>query len=136
MTRTPEANPALRVKRTGSPALLSAFTKAQREQAIRACWKLTHKIDRGLDLTGEIRAVLAQGTGDVVLTSTRAILDAFAVCLNGSGTEGGEKTCYIKFGAAPGGVGAGERFDKIAGCLRRLCRLARSDRRGWRESGT
>jgi hypothetical protein len=48
-----------------------------------------------------------------VLTSTRAVLDAFAVCLNGSGSEGGEKTCYIKFGAARGGVGAGERFDKL-----------------------
>jgi GNAT superfamily N-acetyltransferase len=113
MTRTPEANLALQVKRAGAPALLSAFTKAQREQAIRACWKLTHKIDKGLDLTGEIRAVLAQRTGDVVLTSKRGVLDAFAVCLNGSGSEGGEKTCYIKFGAARDGVGAGERFDKL-----------------------
>jgi GNAT superfamily N-acetyltransferase len=113
MTRTPEANPALQVKRAGAPALLSAFTKVEREQAIRACWKLTHKIDKGLDLTGEIRAVLAQRTGDVVLTSTRGVLDAFAVCLNGSGSEGGEKTCYIKFGAARGGAGAGERFDKL-----------------------
>jgi GNAT superfamily N-acetyltransferase len=113
MTRTPEANPALQVKRAGAPALLSAFTKVEREQAIRACWKLTHKIDKGLDLTGEIRAVLAQRTGDVVLTSTRGVLDAFAVCLNGSGSEGGENTCYIKFGAARGGAGAGERFDKL-----------------------
>jgi GNAT superfamily N-acetyltransferase len=113
MTRTPEANLALQVKRAGAPALLSACTKAQREQAIRACWKLAHKIDKGLDLTGEIRAVLAQRTGDVVLTSKRGVLDAFAVCLNGTGSEGGEKTCYIKFGAARGGVGAGERFDKL-----------------------
>jgi len=113
MTRTPEANPALQVKRASAPALLSAFTRVEREKAIRACWKLTHKIDKGLDLTGEIRAVLAQRTGDVVLTSTRGVLDAFAVCLNGSGSEGGEKTCYIKFGAARGGAGAGERFDKL-----------------------
>src|SRR5271166_630570 len=113
MTRTPEANLASQVKRADAPALLSAFTKGQREQAILACGKLTHKIDKGLDLTGEIRAVLAQRTSDVVLTYTRGVLNAFAVCLNGSGSEGGEKTCYIKFGAARGGVGASERFDKL-----------------------
>jgi GNAT superfamily N-acetyltransferase len=106
MTHTP-------AKGADAPALLSALSKSQREQAIQACGKLTHKIDRGLDLTGEIRAVLAQRTGDVVLTYTRGVLDAFAVCLNGPGSEGGEKTCYVKFGAARAGAGAGERFDKL-----------------------
>jgi hypothetical protein len=38
---------------------------------------------------------------------------AFAVCLNGPGSEGGETTCHVKFGAARGGAGAGERFDKL-----------------------
>ncbi len=57
--------------------------------------------------------MLAQHTGDVVLTYTRDVLDAFAVCLNGSGSEGGEKTCYIKFGVARGSAGSGERFDKL-----------------------
>jgi GNAT superfamily N-acetyltransferase len=113
MTRTPEANPAGQGKRAGAPVLLSAFPKGQREQAVLACRRLTHKIDEGLDLTGEIRAVLAQRTGDVVLTYTRSVIDGFAVCLNGPGSEGGEKTCYIKFGAARGGAGAGERFDKL-----------------------
>jgi GNAT superfamily N-acetyltransferase len=113
MTRTPEARPAEQAQPANATALLSAFTKSQREQAIQACGKLTHKIDKGLDLTGEIRAVLAQRTGDVVLTYTRGVLDAFAVCLNGPGSEGGEKTCYIKFGAARVGAGAGERFDKL-----------------------
>ena len=107
MTRTPEANPA------HAPTLLSGFSKSQREQAILACGKLTHKIDKGLDLSGEIRAVLAQRSGDVVLTGTRGVLDAFAVCLNGPGPEGGETTCYVKFGAARGGAGAGGRFDKL-----------------------
>ena len=113
MTRTPETNSAPQAEDADRSALLTAFTKSQREQAIQACGKLTGKIDKGLDLTGEIRAVLAQRTGDVVLTYTRGVLDAFAVCLNGSGSEGGEKTCYIKFGAARGGTGAGERFDKL-----------------------
>jgi hypothetical protein len=107
MTHTPDANAATK------PALLSALPKSQREQAIQACGKLTHKIDKGLDLTGEMRAALAQRTGDVVLTYTRGVLDSFAVCLNGPGSEGGEKLCYVKFGAARGGAGAGERFDKL-----------------------
>jgi GNAT superfamily N-acetyltransferase len=103
MTRTPEADAAL-----NGPVPLSSLTRSAREQAIQSCAKLTHKIDKGLDLSGEIRAVLAQHTGDVVLTP-----DAFAVCLNGPGSEGGAKTCYVKFGAARGGAGARERFDKL-----------------------
>ncbi|HME08141.1 MAG TPA: GNAT family N-acetyltransferase [Bryobacteraceae bacterium] len=113
MTRTPEANPSPPVKGANSTARLSILTKSQREQVIQACGKLTHGIDKGLDLTGEIRSVLAQHTGEVVLTYTRSVLDAFAVCLNGPGSEGGEKTCYIKFGAARSGVNAGARFDKL-----------------------
>jgi len=93
--------------------LLSALKKSERESAIEACGKLTHKIDKGLDLGGEIRSVLAQRTGDVVLTYTRNALDGFAVCLHGAGSEGGEKTCYVKFGAARGGAGAAERFDRL-----------------------
>jgi GNAT superfamily N-acetyltransferase len=108
MTCAPEA-------KAQAPALLSALNKSQREVAIQACGKLTNKIDKGLDLAREIRAALAQRTGDVVLTYSRGVLDAFAVCLNGPGSEGGEKTCYVKFGAARGGAGAGagERFDKL-----------------------
>jgi GNAT superfamily N-acetyltransferase len=108
MTRTPETDSALR-----TPMLLSNLTRNGREQAIASCARLTHRIDKGLDLSGEIRAVLTQRTGDVVLTHTRGIPDAFAVCLNGPGSEGGGKTCYVKFGAARGGAGAGERFDKL-----------------------
>ena len=107
MTRTPEGQAA------AAPELLSALNKPRRAEVIQACAKLTHKIDKGLDLTAEIRAVLAQRTGDVVLTHTRGTLDAFAVCMNGPGSEGGEKLCYVKFGAARGGAGAGERFDKL-----------------------
>src|ERR1700735_4533559 len=70
-------------KGADAPTLLSSFKKSQREQAIQACSRLTHKIDKGLDLTGEIRAVLAQRTGDVVLRCTGSVLDGFAVCQNG-----------------------------------------------------
>jgi hypothetical protein len=78
--------------------LLSTLPEPQREFAIERCRRLTNRIDKGLDLTSEIRAVLAQRTGDVVLAQ-----NAFAICLNGPGSEGGEKTCYVKFGAARDG---------------------------------
>src|SRR5271156_4384022 len=113
MTLTPEANPEPPAERANAPVLLSALKKSEREAAIERCRKLTSKVDKGLDLTGEIKAVLAQRTSDVVLTYTRSTLDAFAVCLNGPGSEGGQKICYVKFGAARGGDGAGERFDKL-----------------------
>ena len=106
MTRMPPPTTTL-------PVLLSRLKKAERDEAIEACRSLTQKIDEGLDLTGEIQAVLAQRTSDVVLTYTRGALDGFAVCLNGPGSEGGEKTCYIKFGAAAPGAGAGQRFSKL-----------------------
>ncbi len=109
LTRTPE----VQTKPTNGLTLMSALSKRDREEAIEACSKLTDKIDSGLDLSSEIRSVLAQRTGDIVLTYTRGIPDAFAVCLNGPGSEGGEKLCYVKFGAARTGKGVGERFDKL-----------------------
>jgi len=106
MSRTPESSGV-------TPTLLSTFSKGDREQAIAQSTKLTSKIDKGLDLSGEIRAALAQRTGDVVVTATRGALDGFAIGLTGAGSEGGEKACYIKFAAARPGAGAGERFDKL-----------------------
>lgn len=108
MTRAPE--PGLTQQ---PPTLLSGLKKAERDRAIEACAGLTGKIDKGLNLGDEIRSVLKQRVGDVVLTQTRGTLDGFAVCLNGPGSEGGEKLCYIKFGAVRGGAGADKRFDKL-----------------------
>jgi GNAT superfamily N-acetyltransferase len=113
MTRTPESPPP--GKRTEVLVRLSALSRIEREQAFEACRKLTGKIEKGLDLMGEIRAVLAQRIGEVLLIYSRRVLDGFAVCLTGAGSEGGAKTCYLKFGAARGGVGAGERFDRLLG---------------------
>jgi GNAT superfamily N-acetyltransferase len=105
LSRAPAPGPA--------PTLLSAMKKAERDGALAACRKLTHAIDKGLDLTDEINAALKQRTGDVVLTYTRATLDAFAICLTGPGSEGGLKVCYVKFAAARGGAGADERFARL-----------------------
>ena len=95
------------------PALLSTLKKSQREEAIRACARLTNRIDNGLDLSGEIHAVLAQGVGDVVMIDSRLRLDGFAVCMTGPGSEGGAKTCYVKFGVVRGGNAADVRFDLL-----------------------
>jgi len=113
MTRTPEVSLAPKDKRADAWTMLSDLKKGQREEAIQACSRLTNKIDKGLDLTEEIRAALAQRTSDVLLTYTRGVLDAFAICLHGPGSEGGEKTCYVKFGAARSGARAGDRFGKL-----------------------
>jgi GNAT superfamily N-acetyltransferase len=96
-----------------NPTLLSSLKKGSREEAILDCARLANKVDKGLDLTGEIRAALAQPASDVVLHYTGTVLDGFAVCLQGPGSEGGEKTCYIKFGAARAGSGAEDRFDRL-----------------------
>ena len=113
MTRILEYNSPSQAKSGNAVRFLSELAKGEQEQAIVACRGLTHSIEKGLDLSGEIQAVRAHGGGDVVLTYTQGVLDAFAVCLNGPGTEGGEKTCYVKFGAARGGAGAAERFDQL-----------------------
>ncbi|HVT95954.1 MAG TPA: GNAT family N-acetyltransferase [Acidobacteriaceae bacterium] len=95
MTYTPDAAP-----QTALPTVLSNLPRQQREQAIVACAQLTNRIDKGLDLTEEIRTVLTQRTGDVVLIFTRATLEGFAICVHGAGSEAGTRTCYVKFGAA------------------------------------
>lgn len=92
---------------------LSTLTKSGREEAIAASARLAGRIEKGLDLSAEIRSMLKQKIGEVVLIYTRKTLDGFAICQHGPGSEGGTKTCYIKFAAARGGAGAGERFDRL-----------------------
>ena len=87
-----------------APALLSALKKSQREEAIRACARLTNRIEKGLDLSDEIRAALGQGVGDVAMIHSCSKIDGFAVCMAGPGSEGG-KTCYVKFGMVRGDDG-------------------------------
>ena len=113
----PSLTPAKSAK---EPVLLSALTRSAREQAIAACAKLAGRIERGLDLSDEIRAVAVRRAGDVPLLYGRNSLDAFAVCLHGPGSEGGEKICYVKFGAAS----SGEQFERLLDAIDALA-LAR-----------
>ncbi len=91
------------------PVLLSSLTKREQERAIETCAKLTNTLESGLDLGDEMRAVMAQRIGEVILIEGSRALDAFAVCMHGAGSEGGEKTCYVKFAAAR----SGERFERL-----------------------
>lgn len=93
--------------------LLSTLKRSAREDAIKACARLTNGIDKGLDLSDEMRAVLAQGVGEVVMIESRSKLDGFAVCMTGPGSEGGAATCYVKFGVVRVGEGADVRFDRL-----------------------
>jgi GNAT superfamily N-acetyltransferase len=109
MKRAPAPPAWALVENAKVPVLLSSLAKREQAQAIAACAKLTNTLERGLDLGDEMRAVMAQGIGEVVLIEGRHDLDAFAVCMHGAGSEGGEKTCYVKFAAAR----SGERFERL-----------------------
>jgi GNAT superfamily N-acetyltransferase len=112
MAHTPKAETQQPTHRT-TAVHLSTLTKSGREEAIAACARLTGQIEKGLDLSAEIRSLQKQKTGEVVLIYSRSVLDGFAICHHGPGSEGGTKICYIKFAAARGGPGAGERFDRL-----------------------
>ena len=109
MKRAPAAPSLTPAKGAKGPVLLSALTRSAREPAIAACARLAGRIEQGLDLSGEIRAVVAQRTGEVLLLYARNTLNAFAVCMHGPRSEGGEKVCYLKFAAAS----RGERFEGL-----------------------
>ncbi len=114
MKRAPASTLSTLANGAKVPVLLSALPRNEREQAIASCAKLANRIERGLDLSDEIRAVVAQRTGEVLLAGARGSggrgsLNAFAVCMHGPGSEGGQNICYVKFGAAS----SGERFEGL-----------------------
>lgn len=92
-------------------ARYSALAAPARQAAEAAARELCDAIYDGLDLTGEIRAVAAQGLGDTLLLwDGPSRLGAFAVCHWGPASEAGEGCLYIKFGAARPGPGVDGRF--------------------------
>jgi len=108
MMRTPAADEEAR-----EPVLLSKLEGAEQKKAVKDCARLAAQVEKGLDLTDEIAAVLARRLGDVVLVYSGKKLDAFAVCQHGAGSLGGTKLCYVGFAAARPGKGAGERFEAL-----------------------
>jgi GNAT superfamily N-acetyltransferase len=80
--------------------------------ALEACRRVADAIYPGLDLSGEIRSVLEQKLGDVVLLDPDEPA-GFAICHVGSGTEAGSGACFAKFAAVHPGPGAPERFASL-----------------------
>ncbi len=94
----------------------SAFSSLPADAKARClddCRALTQAVHAGLDLSREITAVAAQGLGDIVLVHDDGALAAFAVCHLGAGSEAGQATAYVKFGAARPGVGAAKAFQRL-----------------------
>ncbi|MBW3651012.1 MAG: GNAT family N-acetyltransferase [Actinobacteria bacterium] len=108
MTKAPIAP-----RRSPQPIRYTALPPAERARAVDACRELTATAYEGLDLEREIRAVESQGLGEVLLLDDSSGLAGMAVCHLGAGTEAGGQGCYVKFGLARPGPGAGARFETL-----------------------
>jgi GNAT superfamily N-acetyltransferase len=96
-------------------AALSA--RPDRAALVAACRALTDSVYAGLDLGREIATVLDDGLGEVVLLLEGDALAGFAICHAGAGSEGGSKSCGIKFALVRSGETAPERFrDLVFAC--------------------
>ena len=91
----------------------SGLSEGDREEALKACGKVTGAAYDGLDVSGEIRAVASQDLGDTVLLRDDSGLAGLAVCHCGAGTEAGSGACYVKFGAIRPGPDAGRNFGRL-----------------------
>lgn len=108
MTKAPIAP-----RRSPQPIRYTALPPGERARAVDACRELTATAYEGLDLEREIRAVESQGLGEVLLLDDSSGLAGMAVCHLGAGTEAGGQGCYVKFGLARPGPGAGVRFGTL-----------------------
>lgn len=88
-----------------------------RARLVAGCADVVAAIRPGLDLRGEIDAVLDQRIGDVVLVGGDPP-DGFAVCHAGAGSEAGSGIAYVKFGAARPGPGAAATFAALVDACR------------------
>jgi predicted N-acetyltransferase YhbS len=77
------------------------------------CAEIADAVYSGLDLGGEVDAVLEQDLGDVIM-----VPDGFAICHSGAGTEAGSGITYVKFAAARPGPGAAATFAALLDACR------------------
>jgi GNAT superfamily N-acetyltransferase len=110
--------PVLAKPLAGAPAVEgrwgTAGEAADLATVVAGCVPVTDTTYPGLDVSREIEATATQKLGDTVLVfGDGAVLDAFAVCHTGAGSEAGTGTCFVKFGAALPGPGAAERFGRL-----------------------
>ncbi len=93
----------------GGAARFSQLSAVEREQALAAVRRLCDKIYPGLDVSQEITSLGAR-SGDAILLERGDNLEGFAVCHFGPESEAASNTCYVKFAAVVGGVGAPKRL--------------------------
>ncbi len=100
-------------ERPASYVRFSALAVRDRAVTTGAVRSLTGEIFDGLDVSGELEAVLDQNLGETVLIEDASGLQGVAVCHIGPGTEAGSDMCYVKFAAIRPGPGAARYFDRL-----------------------
>jgi GNAT superfamily N-acetyltransferase len=92
----PQRLTALMAKKVAGEVAAPAVFEGARAELIAQARAITQATYPGLDVTGEIDALLDQKLGEVVTVPG----DAFAICHIGPGSEAGPKAVYVKFAAA------------------------------------
>ena len=105
----PQRLTALMTKRVTDTAATAAAFAGSRAELLAQAREVTGALFAGLDVSGEIDALLDQGLGEVVTVRDGASLGAFAVCHVGPGSEAGPNAVYVKFAAARDGAA----FEKL-----------------------
>jgi GNAT superfamily N-acetyltransferase len=105
----------VRAKPDPSPPVYGTLDKDGQDKCLTACMDLTDAIFEGLNVEREITAVRSQQLGDTVLLRDNGRLVGFGICHCGEGTEAGQGSCYVKFGAVRPGPGAEATFDRLLG---------------------
>jgi GNAT superfamily N-acetyltransferase len=90
-----------------APAVAPAF-EGSRAELLAQARDVTNTMFPGLDVSGEIDALLDQKLGEVVTVRDGASVGAFAICHVGPGSEAGPKAAYVKFAAARDGASFGK----------------------------
>ena len=109
--KVPEASPH------GSGTFSGLSTARKKDRTLHEMRELTGQLYPGLDLSDEIKAVVALKLGDAVIVREDSRMVGFAICQHGAGTEGGSGNCYVKFGAAMPGAASEGRFDKLISAI-------------------
>lgn len=108
--------------------LLSTLPQSEWDAVLTGCATTTDAICSGLDLSAEMRAVLEQELGDVVVVGEPCAPRGFAVCHVGPGTEAGSGTCYVKTAAVTPGRGAPGAFAALLGACHSFAARSRATR--------
>jgi len=96
-----------------APPCYGALDQGERGKCRATCNALTGAILEGLNVEWEISSVASQQLGDTVLVWDEGRLAGFGICHCGEGTEAGQGSCYVKFGAAQPGPEAENAFEHL-----------------------